>query len=194
MVILGITGGIGSGKSTVTELLKLLNIPVYIADIESKKLTNTSPVIQEKLIGLFGKEIYKDGLLDKKMLASIIFSDDDKLKMVNQIIHPEVKKDFAAWVKRHSCYNIVAHETAILFESGENELMDKIVTVYTPIETRIERVIKRDCVSRDMVIKRIDAQMSDEEKVKLSDYVIYNDENKSLIKQTIQMLDCLIID
>lgn len=188
MLKLGITGGIGSGKSTVTHLLELFGIPVYCADTESKKLTATSPVIKEKLIGLFGEEIYKDNMLNKPLLASYIFSDNQKLKQVNAIIHPEVEADFNRWVTDHSHCQIVAHEAAILFESGLNNMMDKIVLVYAPLETRIDRVMKRDKVSRQQVIDRIDNQMSEEEKLKLSDFVIKNDDSESLISQAINLL------
>lgn len=184
MIVLGITGGIGSGKSTITEIFRLMNIPVYIADVESKKLTSSSPIIKKKLINLFGEDLYSNGDLDKKKLASLIFTNEDNLKRVNEIIHPEVKKDFEKWAQIQSKkHTIIAHEAAILFESGFNKFMDKTITVYTPLETRIARTIKRDKVSRENVLERIANQMSDEEKIKLSDYIIYNDEQHSLIEQ-----------
>lgn len=188
MLKLGLTGGIGSGKSTVAQLFELLNIPVYCADIESKKLTATSPEIKTKLIDVFGEEIYKDGELNKPLLASHIFNDKEKLEIVNNIIHPEVVKDFEKWVDKHSTYPIVAHEAAILFESGLNKIMDKVVLVYAPLETRVERVMKRDKVSREMVIQRMNNQMSEEDKLKLSDFVIVNDDSQSLISQTLDIL------
>ncbi|MDH6354214.1 dephospho-CoA kinase [Dysgonomonas sp. PH5-45] len=191
MKIIGITGGIGSGKSTISELLKLMGIPVYIADTESKRLTNTSPVIKEKLTALFGEDLYPDGKLNKPKLASIIFTDKDKLEQVNKIIHPEVRNDFLRWVDRHNHYPIVAQEAAILFESGLNELMDKVIVVYAPLETRIERIMLRDDAPRTKILERINSQMSDEEKMKLADFVIYNTEKESLIKQTIAILDAL---
>lgn len=191
MMIVGITGGIGSGKSTVTELFKLFNIPVYIADIESKRLVANSPVIKKELIKLFGEELYPAGILNKKLLAAHIFNDKHKLEAVNAIIHPEVEKDFRYWVLHYSQESIVIHEAAILFESGFNKLMDKVITVYAPIETRIKRVMKRDKSQRDDVLRRIENQMKDEEKVKLSDFIVVNDGRQSLIEQvsyTIQEL------
>lgn len=188
MLKLGITGGIGSGKSTVSQLLSLLGVPVYIADIESRKLTATSPVIKIKLIEAFGEDLYDGDVLNKSLLASYIFNDPKKLRIANNIIHPEVEKHFLNWVDLHSNYPIVAHEAAILFESGLNQLMDKVVTVYTPIEIRINRVMKRDGVDRQKVEERINSQMSDEEKMKLSDFTILNDGKHSLIAQTLELI------
>lgn len=188
MIKIGITGGIGSGKSTVSEIFRLMSIPVYNADIESKKLTNSSQTIRDKLISLFGKELYNNGNLDKKMLASLIFTNEENLKQVNNIIHPEVEKDFIRWANSKTEHSIVAHEAAILFEAGEDQLMDKVITVYTPLEMRIARVSKRDSTSREMVQERINNQMSEEEKIARSDYVVYNDEQHSLIEQVNNIL------
>lgn len=192
MVILGITGGIGSGKSTVSEILMLYGIPVYIADKESKRLTSTSPSIKRKLISLFGGDLYKEGELDTKLLSSIIFNDKQKLEAVNTIIHPEVKKDLLKWIKNKSLkHKIVATESAIMFESGFYKLANKMLTVSAPLETRIERVIKRDNTTREKVLGRIQSQISDKERMELSDYVITADDRHSLIEQTIQIVNDL---
>ncbi len=191
MVKLGITGGIGSGKSTVSQLFALCGIPVYIADEESKRLVSTSPVIKEKLINIFGKNLYKDGLLDKALLAAHIFNDKEKLETVNKIIHPEVKKDFEEWLTIHHSYKIVAQEAAILFESGFDKLMDKVVMVYAPLEIRIERVMRRDNTPYPKVLERIQNQMPDEKKVELSDFIIVNDGTQSLIGQTLNIVQQL---
>jgi len=188
MLKLGITGGIGSGKSTISKLLKLLGIPVYMADAESKILTATSPIIKEKLIKELGKELYNGNELNKVLLASYIFNDAAKLQTVNAIIHPEVRDHYLKWLEKHHSYPVVAHEAAILFESGLNKLVDKTVTVYTPLDMRIERVMQRDRTTREKVIERINSQMPEEEKIKLSDYVIYNDGSESLIRQTLDIL------
>jgi dephospho-CoA kinase len=188
MTVLGITGGIGSGKSVVSQLLSLNGISVYIADTESKRLVSTSPAIREKLIHLFGEEIYAGGVLNKPFLASYIFNDKKVLETVNAIIHPEVGKDFQQWLQLHNRYDIVAQESAILFESGFNRLVDKVIMVYTPLEIRIRRVMERDNITRDKVLERIQSQMTDEEKVKLSDFVIVNDGTKSLIGEVFNIL------
>lgn len=193
-MVLGITGGIGSGKSTVSELFRLLGVPVYIADVESKRLVASSPIIREKLIKLFGKELYKENVLNKALLASHIFNDKNKLDLVNSIIHPEVEKDFGEWVARNEQCAVVAQEAAILFESGFDRLMDKIVTVYTPMEDRIKRVMKRDGIASQLVLERIKNQMPDEEKVKLSDYVVVNDGTLSLIQQVQDILHYITKD
>ncbi|MDU1905264.1 MAG: dephospho-CoA kinase [Dysgonomonas sp.] len=189
MIVLGITGGIGSGKSTVTHILKILGIPVYIADNESKRLTESSPIIRSKLIEAFGEELYDGKILNKKLFASIIFNDKEKLATANHIIHPEVYKDFAKWKEDHSHLSIIATEAAILFESGMNRHVDKTIMVYTPLDIRIERVMNRDNISKEAVIARINNQMPDEEKRELSDHTIYNDETQSLIQQTLHIID-----
>lgn len=191
MIKLGITGGIGSGKTIVSDLLSLHGIPVYIADTESKILTDSSPVIRRKLIDVFGEKIYNNGLLDRKLLASYIFSDKEKLQIVNHIIHPVVYKHFDEWCAIHSHKKIVALESAILFESGFDKVVDKSIMVYTPLEMRVKRVMERDNISEEKVLSRINSQMQDEEKVKLSDFVIVNDNKESLILQVREMLQQL---
>lgn len=188
MIKIGITGGIGSGKSTVSEIFSLFGIPVYIADAESKKLVNTSPTVRKKLTEVFGKDLYRNGMLDKALFASLIFNDKKKLEIANRIIHPEVEKDFLAWIDKHKDYPIIAKEAAILFESGFNKFVDAVITVYTPLEQRIQRTVERDAVSREKVLERINSQMPDEEKVKLSDFTIVNDETQSLISQVLNIL------
>ncbi|MDR1881437.1 MAG: dephospho-CoA kinase [Prevotella sp.] len=188
MIKLGITGGMGSGKSTVSEIFFLCGIPVYIADAESKRLTAESPVIREKLIRIYGEKLFEGGVLNKALLASFIFNDRNRLEQVNAIIHPEVEKDFREWAVSHKHYPVVAHEAAILFESGFDTLMDKMIMVYAPLETRLERTIKRDGVTREKVLERIQNQMPDEEKARLSDFVIVNDGTRSLIEQVLDIL------
>ncbi|WP_165024690.1 dephospho-CoA kinase [Dysgonomonas sp. ZJ279] len=188
MIKVGITGGIGSGKSIVTEIFSLCGIPVYIADVESKKLTATSPNIREKLIELFGNDLYDGTTLNKTLLASHIFTDKNKLEAVNHIIHPEVERNFREWVINNKKYPIVAKEAAILFESGLQGLVDKVIMVYTPLETRIQRTMDRDHVSREKVLERIQNQMPDEKKMKLSDFIVVNDGTQSLIEQVLEII------
>ena len=194
MIILGITGGIGSGKTTVTNILHLLDIPVYIADIESKRITDTSPTVREKLIKQFGRELYQEDKLNKPLLASLIFGNEENLTKVNAIIHPEVRNDFDEWVKKNKDKKVIAIESAIMFESGFYKFVDKKITVYTPLEMRIERAMKRDNTPKDKILSRINSQMPDEEKKELSDFVIVNDNKHSLIGQTISLLDKINYD
>ena len=182
MIKIGITGGIGSGKSVVANILSLSGVPVYIADEESKKLTNHSPIIREKLIALFGKEIYSVEGLNKKLLASHIFHDPQQLQQVNQIIHPEVNRHFLEWVNKQTT-QICAIESAILFESGFDKVVDVSLMVYAPKGLRIERASKRDAAAKAEIERRINNQMADELKKDRSDYVIYNDDQHLLISQ-----------
>lgn len=191
MIKIGITGGIGSGKSIVASLLNLHGIPVYLADTESKILTATSPVIRGKLIALLGKELYtEEGLLNKKLLASYIFSNPEYLKEVNEIIHPEVKRHFTEWAERQLS-EFCAIESAILFESGFSQTVDKSLMVYAPLELRIGRAMQRDNVSREEIISRINNQLPDETKKERSDYVIHNDDIQALLPQVGRFLATL---
>lgn len=189
MIKLGITGGIGSGKSTIASLLEIYSIPVYIADKESKQLTNTSPVIRKQLIQLFGDEIYTATGLNKQLLASHIFGNPNALKQVNAIIHPEVSHHFQEWASKQQS-DLCAIESAILFESGFDHLIDISLMVYAPLELRVERTLIRDSASRKEVIDRISNQLSDEIKKERSDYVIYNDDQQALLPQ----IDTFIAD
>ncbi len=190
MIKIGITGGIGSGKSVIASLLNLYGIPVYVADTESKILTETSPAIKEKLTALFGDDLYTDKGLNKKLLASHIFTNPEYLQQVNAIIHPEVNNHFSAWTKAQAS-PICAIESAILFESGFNKVVDKSLMVYAPREIRIERAVLRDNTAREEIIRRIENQLPDETKRDRSDYVIYNDDKQALLPQVEKFLASL---
>ena len=164
MIKIGLTGGIGSGKSTVASLFELHEVPVYIADKETKKLNNTSPHIRKQLIHHFGDNLYdKNNLLNKEKFAEIIFNDREKLELANSIIHPEVLKHFKEWCLAHSDHKIVAIEAAILFESNFHVHLDRVVTVYSPLNLRISRVKERDGVDEATVRTRIKQQISERE-------------------------------
>lgn len=182
MIKIGITGGIGSGKSVVASLLDLSGIPVYIADTESKRLTETSPAIREQLTALLGSDLYTEKGLNKTLLASYIFNSPDTLRLVNAIIHPEVNRDFSAWAEQQAT-PFCAIESAILFESGFDRFVDLSLMVYAPLELRIRRARFRDTVSRSEVIARIQSQLPDEIKKERSDYTVYNDDRQALIPQ-----------
>lgn len=184
MTILGVTGGIGSGKSIVCKYLSLHNIPIYDADIEAKRLNNTSPVIRKELIIRFGKSIYINNELDRKQLASLIFNNKENLQFVNQLIHTELAKHFLNWIEDNKRHSILALDAAVLFESGFDKYVDKIITVIAPIDIRINRVSKRDNLNPEQIKARINSQISDEERSKLSDFVVVNDNYESIINQT----------
>ena len=188
MIKIGITGGIGSGKSVVSELLKIMHIPVYNADDAAKNILQTNPVIQEELKKLLGEEIFSNGELNKPKMASLIFNDPDLLSKTNAIIHPAVFNDFNRWCNSQRS-NKVACESAIIFESGMNRLLDYIITVSAPMKIRIERAKLRDQVNEELIENRIKNQMSDEEKVKLSDFILVNDNQQAIIPQLNKILE-----
>ena len=188
---IGITGGIGSGKSVVSQLLEVMGIPVYIADVESKRLTNTDPYIKKELSSLLGEKVFAGGALNKPLLASYLFGHPDHARQINGIIHPRVKEDFRKWVEKRALFPIVGMETAILIESGFTGEVDVIVMVYAPLEIRIQRAICRDNSSRELIVKRIESQMSDEEKRKQADFVIVNDDDMPLIPQVLELISLL---
>jgi dephospho-CoA kinase len=187
MIKIGLTGGIGSGKSVVSALLQVMGIPVYDADAESKRLAASSPSIRQGLIALLGASAYRAGTLDRRYLATRIFSDPELLRRVNALIHPEVSRHFLDWSDRQSG-DICAIETAILFESGFSRLVDRSVMVYAPLELRIARTMLRDGLSRADVIRRIDNQWPDETKKTYASYIIYNEDNQALIPQLAALL------
>ena len=171
--IIGLTGGIGSGKTTVANHFIGVGIPVYIADDEARKIMQ-SPEILREIEKIFGSVIFKNEVLNRQKLAEIVFSNSDKLKQLNAIIHPAVKKHFGNWILNYKNSPFVIYETAILFESGSYKDCDKIITVTAPLETRIERVIQRDKTSRENVLKRIKMQWTDDQRLGKSDFVIEN--------------------
>ena len=176
--IIGLTGGIGSGKTTIANLFREANIPVYIADDEARKIMQLPEIIQE-IKNTFGSEIFDDTILNREKLSQIVFNDPEKLKLLNAIIHPAVRKHFQNWVLNHKKYSFVIYEAAILFESGSYKNCDLIITVTAPIETRIERVIQRDKTTREQVLKRINAQWDDTQRISKSDFVIVNIDPKT---------------
>ena len=191
MKIIGITGGIGSGKSVVSRLLETMNIPVYDTDKEAKRITSSSPVIKEKLIQKFGKELYDNEELNKKKLASLIFYNSMNLNFVNSVIHPEVFNDFIFWKRNFFGKAFAGIESAILFESGLNKITDLNVLVTAPLELRIERVKLRDNLNKEEILNRIKNQMSEEEQEYLTDYIIYNDNIQALIPQVNTLINQL---
>ena len=192
MMVVGITGGIGSGKSTVCEIFRLFGVPVYEADSEAKKLYELPEVIAE-VRKKFGSGFFTNsGELDKKKFAELVFNDDDALKKINVIIHPYVKKKFSEWKKGYRQKPYVLKEAAILFESGSNKGCDRIITVSAPVELRLQRVVHRDGRSRDQVQKIMDSQWSDAEKASRADFVIFNDESRLVLPQVLKIHELLL--
>ena len=185
MKIVGLTGGIGSGKTTVAKLFEDLGVPVYYADIEAKKLMQNSPVLRKKIIALFGEEAYHGEDINRSHIAQIVFTDREKLKLLNALVHPEVEDHFKKWLAlQNSAY--VIQENALIFENHKQGSYDSIITVTAPLEKRIERVVKRDGVTRQQVLDRIDNQIDDDYKVSHASFVINNSilsESKDQVSQ-----------
>jgi dephospho-CoA kinase len=173
MKVIGLTGGIGSGKTTVAKMFAALGVPVYYADDEAKKLMNSSKIIQQKLQDTFGEETYVSGVLNRKYLSDLVFHDKEKLVKINAIVHPEVEKHFQSWVRKQKA-QYVLQENAIIFENNKQDLFDAIITVSAPAEVKIDRVVHRDSTNRDNVLARIKNQLNDDFKISNSDYIIYN--------------------
>jgi len=189
---IGITGGIGSGKTTVCEVFKLLGIAVFHADDEARNLQNNDLQIKKHLIEHFGKQIYlPGGMLDRKKLAGLVFTDTKALAELNAIIHPAVRESFLKWAENHQDATYILYEAAILLESGYASDFDRNILVIADEKTRIERVIRRDHATEKLVKQRILNQMPDIQKIKMVDYVIENNDEKLLIPQIIE-LDRLI--
>jgi dephospho-CoA kinase len=187
MLKIGITGGIGSGKSTVCRVFSVMGIPVFEADRVAKKLMVTDQEIHEKLVTLFGAAVYlPDQTVDRKFLAGIVFKDPSLLAQLNAIVHPVVRKTFFDWCKRQQSPYII-HEAAILFESGFYKMMDKTITVATSENERIQRVMKRDGITLELVKERIKNQWSDEKRIEMADFVIRNNDNELIIPQIIEI-------
>ncbi|MEA4916702.1 dephospho-CoA kinase [Proteiniphilum sp.] len=188
MIKIGITGGIGSGKSIVSEIFHLYGVPLYNADQEAKKLNDTSPFIRAQLTLQFGEDLYVGGRLDRKKLASIIFHDDQKLSIVNSIIHPQLALHFTEWCRKREHYPVVILDAALLIEAGFNQFVNEVIIVQAPKELRISRVMQRDGVSRSEVEARMNSQLPEEVKLRYANHVITNDNIHSLIRQVSELM------
>jgi dephospho-CoA kinase len=186
-MIVGLTGGIGSGKTTVAEVFKKLDsVAVYIADIEARKIMNSSDVIRAQLSQAFGKETYKNNELNRQYLANTVFESEEKLTILNNIVHPEVKKHFLDFATRNADKSYVLYESAILFESNSSQQCDFIISVFLDKEERIKRVLERDKTTEKEVLSRINSQWKEDKKLLSSNYIIFNyaiqDTKKSVLK------------
>ena len=188
MFKVGITGGIGSGKTLITKVFSVFGIPVYDADSRAKVLMVSDPELKESIKTNFGEEsYYKDGGLNKKHLSKV-FAEGSKLKVLNSLVHPKVGQDFLNWTQENSNAPYIIKEAALLFESGSYKLLDKVITVFTPLDLRIKRVSLRDADrSEEQIMEIVSKQLPEEEKMKKADFVIYNDESQSLILQVLSL-------
>jgi len=187
MLKIGITGGIGSGKTTACKLFELLGIPVYYSDDASKELLRSNAAVKARVLDVFGNSLLdQQGAVDRKTLAAIVFNDKTELDKLNAIMHPAVALDFEHWIKKQTA-PYVLKEAAILFESGAYQKVDSVITVAAPLELKIQRIIKRDGLPKEDVLVRIQNQLSDDEKIKRSEFVIYNDDQQLLIPQVLKI-------
>lgn len=191
MVRIGLTGGIGCGKSYVAKLLNKRGVPVYDSDTEAKQLSNTSKIIRDGLMSLTGIEnLYADGVLNRRLLAEFLFASKENARNVEKIIHPAVKADFARWAENQNALFCVI-ESAILIESGFTDTVDCVVVVDAPLDLRISRCVERDSTTKEKVLERISVQMSQEEKCRIADFVIFNDNVSDLEKQIDDLFEFL---
>jgi dephospho-CoA kinase len=186
MLRVGLTGGIGSGKSTVARIFEVLGIPVYYADEAARHIMNTDEELIASMIKNFGEGAYKEGMLDRAYIASIVFDDTEKLSLLNSLTHPATIRDADRWITRQTSPYIIK-EAALLFESGSNKYLDHIIGVSAPQEKRISRVMARDNVTREQVLQRLKKQMDEDIKLKLCDSIITNDEEHLVIPQVMEL-------
>ncbi len=188
MLKLGLTGGIGIGKSTVARVFESLGVPVYYADIQAKKLYNRQD-IKSAVSRLFGEKVFDSrGELDKAALAAVVFADKTQLEKLNSLIHPKLEEDFRQWVKILPAETpYIVKEAAILFEAGFDKNVDKVLSISAPEEERIQRVMKRDKVSRQQVLDRISKQWTDTEREKRADYVIFNGNDRMILNEILRI-------
>ena len=188
MLTVGITGGIGSGKSTVSRILENLGVPVFYSDLEGRKVLNEDEAVKREVIEAFDKDMYNSkGELDRERMASLVFNDPRALSRLTTIVHPRVEQAFEEFCQTHENAAYVVKEAAILFESGTYHNLDKIVSVFAPKEDRIKRVMKRDGVSDQKVRKRMAFQYTDEERNELADLIIMNEEGVDLLPQIMEL-------
>ena len=185
----GITGGIGAGKSLVTRIFKTLGVPVYDSDSRAKYVMTTDGILISNIKKEFGElSFHPDGSLNRSYLSELVFRDEERLRKLNELVHPRVANDYEEWVAEHTQYEYLIKEAALLFESGSYKELDHVILVVAPELLRIDRVVRRDKGrTPDQVRKIMEQQMSDEEKMKLADSIIWNDESRLVIPQVLEL-------
>jgi len=187
MIQVGVTGGIGSGKTLVCKVFEKLGIPVYHADLEARRLMEEDQALMERIVELFGEEAYLGGALNRRYLAASVFGNSERLGDLNALVHPVVRKDYERWLDEQTGVPYVVEEAAILYESGASRWMDLVVMVYAPERLRISRVMARDGVEEKTIRKRMTYQLDDEEKKARADLIIVNDEKERLLPQILEV-------
>jgi dephospho-CoA kinase len=192
MLKVGLTGGMGSGKSTVSQVFINLGVPVFNSDMVARNIVNTNAEAIKKIKASFGEHLYDSSELDRKALAAIVFINPDALELLNSIVHPLVGEIFNAWCEKNSAAPYIIKEAAILFESGAFQNLDRIITVYTKKEERVRRIIRRDNSSAEEVEHRMNNQWTDETRNKLADFIIINDDKDKLLPQVMELHEVLL--
>ena len=188
---IGITGGIGSGKTTVARIFEVLGIPVYYADDAAKRIMNEDETLKKEIIKNFGEQSYIDGKLNREYLGSIVFKDKKKLTVLNALVHPATIRNSNAWMKCQKTHYAI-REAALIFESGAQAQLDYVIGVSAPVELRIQRAMLRDNLTREQVMERMDRQINETIKMRLCDFVIVNDEKKPVIPQVLKLHERLL--
>lgn len=191
MIRVGLTGGIGSGKSTVARVFEVLGIPVYYADEATRQLMNTDEILKKEIISNFGEESYSNGQLNRPYIASIVFNDKEKLELLNALTHPATIRHANAWMQQQTSPYVIK-EAALIFESGSAENLDYVIGVSAPKPLRIQRVMERDHISAEEVQKRMSRQLSEEMKMKLCDFVLVNNDSDLLTPQVLALHEQLL--
>jgi dephospho-CoA kinase len=192
MLQVGLTGGIGSGKSLVCSILEKFRVPVYYADVEARRLMNLDPGLKDQIRALVGEKAYRNEELDRKYVSDRLFGNQEMLEAMNALVHPAVRKDFTAWTQAYKEAPYVVKEAAILFESGAHRGLDRTVLVVAPKELRIRRVMERDRCDRETVLKRMGHQMAEGALKKLANHVIVNDGQQMLLPQVVELHDSML--
>jgi len=193
MIVVGLTGGIGSGKSTIAAIFQELGVPVYNSDERAKYLMNTSKKIRKQIVELLGEKAYLEDKLNRAYIAKKVFNNSDLLKNVNQIVHPMVRKDFLKWTKKQNAPYVI-QETALLFENNAQEFYDSVILITSPIAMRIDRILSRDKSTKAQIVARMNNQLDDETKLKLTDFVIDNIDLKTTALKVLEIHEAILAD
>jgi dephospho-CoA kinase len=186
MLKIGLTGGIGSGKSTVAKIFELLQVPVYYADEASRRLYHTDPELMAQIKKHFGEDMYSEGKLNRSKMAEIVFNDPQKLELLNQLVHPPTLRDAQEWIRAQKAPYVIK-EAALLFESGSAAGLDYIIGIQAPVAVRLKRVMDRDKTTREEVLSRMNRQIDEDIKMRLCDFIIRNNEQELVIPQVLDL-------
>lgn len=191
MLCIGLTGGIGSGKTIVAKVFEILGIPVYYSDAEAKRIMNEDSTVKEQILAFFGEEAYSNNQINRPYISSIVFNNKEKLDLLNSIVHPATINDSDRWMHSQTTPYAIK-EAALIFESGVNKYLNYVIGVSAPPLLRIQRVIIRDSISKEQVEHRIKSQMEETDKIQLCDFVIVNDEQRLVVPQVLDLHKKLI--